>query len=251
MSELGLSKEPLYYRVKRSLTERIRSGEFRLGDMLPSEDSLAEQYGVSRITVKRAVLDLAREGVVYRKQGKGTFVATPKIEEDIGHAVALLKPVPMHGGKRTHRLLSAAIISPEPGIAECLNIHEDERVVEVIRVKYADEQPIQLEQSYVPESVCPGLVEKIKASPATLMYEMLKEEYGIALMRAKLFIEPTVLTTRQARLLHAKMGLPAMLWQRITYTTGERPVELYKALVRGDRFKYYLEYPGGSSSLNI
>ena len=150
MSELGLSKEPLYYRVKRSLTERIRSGEFRLGDMLPSEDSLAEQYGVGRITVKRAVLTCS-EGVVYRKQGKG-LCRHSQIEE-ISDTRWLCWPVPMHGGK-VAQVAVGGDHQPQPGIAECLNIHEDERVVEVIRVKYADNSRFAWNNP-MPESVKP------------------------------------------------------------------------------------------------
>jgi GntR family transcriptional regulator len=240
-------KEPLYFQVKRDLMRRVQIGEYRVGDTLPSEEVLAREYGVSRITVKRAVLDLVSEGVLYRRQGKGTFVAAPKIEEDLSLAVAVVQPILMHSDKASHKLISAEVVLPDPEIARHLDIDVSSPVIQVRRTKLTADEPIQLEHSYIPESLCPGLNTKMNSRSSALMYEILEHEYGFALMRAKLFIEPTVLDSQAAKLLKVRQGMPAMLWTRITYTTGDRPIEFYKSVVRGDRFKYYIEFPSNTN----
>lgn len=246
MPELRLNnhaKTPLYYQVREELTRRIREGEFRVGDMLPTEEALAKAYAVSRITVKRALLDLVNEGLITRRQGKGTFVATPKLEEDISQAVAVARPVLMHGEKGEHKLLSAQVVLADPDVAHFLEIEPASRVVRVERLKLVDDEPLGYERSYVPEQVCPDLQEKIQVAETKLMYDILESEYSIPLVRARMFIEPTILNLREARLLRSTEGMPAMLWQRTTYSEKDKPIEFYKAVMRGDRFKYYLEFP--------
>jgi GntR family transcriptional regulator len=237
------SKSPLYEWVKNDLLARIGSGDLKTGDMLPSEEDLCRAYGVSRITVKRALVELVNEGLITRRQGKGTFVAAPNLEEDISLAVAVARPVIMHGDKSWHKVLSAEVVLPLPDVSSFLQIEPTDHVIQIERLKMVDDKPLGYERTYVPEGMCPGLNTKIQ-NGSKLIYELLAQDYGISLVRAKMFIEPTVFGYSEAKLLDGREGMPAMLWQRTTYTTGDRPVEYFRAVVRGDRFKYYLEFPG-------
>ncbi|HHW17861.1 MAG TPA: GntR family transcriptional regulator [Firmicutes bacterium] len=241
--KLGESKNPLYCQVKEDILRKIRSGELKPGDLLPSEDELTRIYNVSRITVKRALQELAMEGELTRRQGKGTFVTVPKLEEDISKAVALAHPVLMHGEKSWHKVLSVDMVLPEPEVARFLQIGPTARAVRIERLKLVDNEPVGYERSYIPDEICPGLQEKLKNSSANLIYEILQSDYSLVLTRVRMFIEPTILNPTEAKLLQSRVGMPAMLWQRITYSTGDRPVEFLREVVRGDRFKYYLEYP--------
>lgn len=239
----GDDRSPLYYQIRNDVLSRIEQGEFLPGDMLPSEDELSAYYGVSNITVKRAMLDLASEGVVVRKQGKGTFVKAPVIEEDLSLAGALAKPMLMHADTGFHRLLSAGEIGADAEVSKALLVEKGSRVTKIERLKVVGDEPLGYERSFVPVGLCPGLGEKMQHDALTLVYDVLKSDYGLHLTRARLLIEPTILRAGEARLLGTTRGRPAMLWTRTTYATGDRPVEFYKAVVRGDRFKYYLEFP--------
>ena len=236
-------RTPLYYQVRNRVLSRISSGEFQPGDMLPTEEELSVAYGVSTITVKRAMTDLANEGVVIRKQGKGTFVRTPVLEEDLSLAVALAKPVLMHADSGYHKVLSIAEVESGPEVSKALGITPPSKVTRIERLKIVGDEPLGYERSFVPVDICPGLGAKMSGDGATLVFEVLEAEYSIHLTRARLSIEPTILRRKEAELLGTSKGSPAMLWTRITCSRSDRPVEFYKAVVRGDRFKYYLEFP--------
>lgn len=240
---------PLYHQVRNLILERINSGAYKPGDRLPSEQELSAAYGVSIITVKRAMVELANEGVVYRKQGKGTFVQTPVLEEDLSLAVALAKPVLMHAETGYHRVISIQEVESDVEVSKALSIPVSSKVTRIERLKIVNGEPLGHERSFVPSELCPGLGEKMASGGATLVYEVLEAEYSIRLVRARLFIEPTILREREATLLGTSKGKAAMLWTRITYTVCDRPVEYYKAVVRGDRFKYYIEFPSAHSKL--
>jgi GntR family transcriptional regulator len=236
-------KSPLYHKIQNHILGRIESGEFEVGDMLPPEPELAEYYGVSRITVKRALLELSNEGIIVRKQGKGTFVAAPKLEEDISKVVALAQPVLMHPGRSWHKVLSVKTEKADSEVAKALDIEAGTPVVRIERLKIVDEQPYIYELSYVSEDLCPDLERKFLDWKTKLIYEILQSEYSLQLSRTKMTIEPTILNLLEARLLDSHEGAPAMLWRRVTFTNEGKPAEFYKAVVRGDRFKYYLEFP--------
>lgn len=239
-------KSPLYHRVKNSILERINGGEFETGDMLPTEQEFSDYYGVSRITVKRALLELANEGVVTRRQGKGTFVAVPKLEEDIFRVVSMTDPLVMHEGKSWHHVLSVETVLPDLEVSKWLAITDNSPVLKIERLKVVSEEPLIYERSYIPLTACPGLDTRVIDWRTKLIYQVLQSEYNMQLLRARMFIEPTLMNFLEARFLSSPEGTPAMLWRRVTYTTQETPVEYYKAVVRGDRFKYYIEVPYGS-----
>lgn len=236
-------KSPLYHKIKNHILGRIESGEFGIGDMLPPESELSTYYGVSRITVKRALLELANEGIIVRRQGKGTFVASPKLEEDISRVVALAQPVLMHAGRSWHKVLSVKTEKPDSEVAKALDIGVTTQVVKIERLKIVDEQPYIYELSYISEDLCPDLERKFLDWKTKLIYEILQSEYSLQLSRTRMTIEPTILNLLEARLLDSREGAPAMLWRRVTFTNQDKPAEFYKAVVRGDRFKYYLEFP--------
>ncbi len=236
-------KSPLYHKIKNHILERIKTGEFEVGDMLPPERELADHYGVSRITVKRALLELANQGIIVRRQGKGTFVSSPKLEEDISKVVTLAQPVLMHAGRSWHKVLSVKTQKPNAEVAKTLEIDASTPVVEIERLKVVDDQPYIHELSYISEELCPGLEAKFLDWEAKLIYEVLQSEYSLQLVRTKMTIEPTIINLLEAQLLDTHEGAAAMLWRRVTYTVDDKPAEFYKAVVRGDKFKYYLEFP--------
>jgi GntR family transcriptional regulator len=237
---------PLYYQVRTRILERIEAGEFARGDMLPSDEDLSTTYGVSMITTKRAMAELAKEGIVVRRQGKGTFVRAPLLE-DLSAALALAKPTMTHAGASHHKLLSVRETKAGPEIANMLKIAPDSKVTSIERLKIIGNEPSAYESSLIPSEICPGLAGRMTGN--SLAHEVLQSQYQVRLVRARLTIEPTILKAREARLLETDSGAPAMLLTRITYTVGDRPVEIYREVVRGDRLKYTLEFPDTSQTV--
>lgn len=236
-------KSPLYHKIKNHILDRIESGEFKIGDMLPPEPELTEYYGVSKITVKRALLELSNDGIIVRKQGKGTFVAGPKLEEDISKVVALAQPVLMHAGMSRHEVLSVKTGKADTEVTRALEVGPNTPVVRIERLKIVDEEPYIYELSFISDELCPGLESKFLDWETKLIYEILQCEYSLQLSRTRMTIEPTILNIQEANLLDSHEGAPAMLWRRTTFTNEDEPAEFYRAVVRGDRFKYYLEFP--------
>ncbi|HHY47908.1 MAG TPA: GntR family transcriptional regulator [Firmicutes bacterium] len=219
---------PLYYQLKELLKAKVDSGELKPGDKLPNEVEIAREWGLSRSTVRRAILDLVQQGLFYRKQGKGTFVAEPKIRGDVVHFF-----LPAEVGEE-HRTVDRKIISPPPSVAEPLGLSPQDQVTELVRVRLANGEPVVIEKSYIPLSICPDLV--ARDFPGKL-YDLLKQGYGISLDEAETYVEPVVLDSFEAELLGVRRGMPALLLTRINFQKDGKPVVLTKSVVRGDRCK--------------
>ncbi|MGH2616544.1 MAG: GntR family transcriptional regulator, partial [Thermomicrobiales bacterium] len=151
------SPVPLYYQLAAAIRERIRSGSLTPGDQLPAERELAERAGISRMTARQALADLARGGDVVARHGVGTFVAEPKLTHDAVHMLGFTEEVGRAGGVVRSRVLEQEVIVPPPAIAAALELGTGEEAVRIVRLRSAGETPLLLETSLVPRSRCPGL----------------------------------------------------------------------------------------------
>ncbi|MDI6823660.1 MAG: GntR family transcriptional regulator [Bacillota bacterium] len=237
---------PLYYQLKEVLREEIEGGAYRPGDLLPSERELCARYGVSRITVRQAVLDLVREGLLERRRGKGTFVRRPKVEDDLLGFYDFTRRMRDKGKEQTVRLLAVETVQSK-GAASWLNLEASEPLVRVTRLRIIDGEPLILERAFFPVRYFPGL-EKKDFSAAPIYYHLITEEYGFTVVRARKYIEPVLLDRFEAGVLGVKKGAPGLLLVRITYGKGEIPISLNKWLVRGDRCRHYIELSADGTS---
>ncbi|MEW6226527.1 MAG: GntR family transcriptional regulator [Bacillota bacterium] len=217
---------PLYYQLKELLKARVDSGALKPGDKLPNEVEIAQEWGLSRSTVRRAILDLVQQGFFYRKQGKGTFVAEPKIQGDMVHFF-----LPAEVGEE-HRIVDRRVTVPPSSVAERLGLSPQDQVTELVRVRLANGEPVVMERSYIPLSVCPDLITRDFAGK---LYDLLKQTYGISLAEAETYVEPVVLDSFEAGLLGVKRGMPALLLTRLNLQRDGTPAVLTKSVVRGDR----------------
>ncbi len=233
---------PLYYRIREDLRELIDSGQLRPGDRLGSERELSEHYGVSSITVKRAVLDLAGDGLLYRVPGKGTFVSQPKMERDLSRLTSFTEEMLHHGLKPNSRVLDARIILASGSVAKNLDLSPGEKVIALERVRFANGEPLMLEKTFLPDRLFPDLLSEDLATQS--LYHFITEKYGVTLVKARETIEPVIISDKEAHNLAVEAGAPGLLLELIAYTEGGEPVEYTKAIVRGDRCKYYIEMAG-------
>ena len=208
------------------------------GDQLPSERELGEQAGVSRMTARQAVAYLAREGVLMVRPGVGTFVAEPKLTHDALHLLGFTEQMMRRGGTVTSTVLEQAVVAPPAGAAVALELAPGERVVKIARLRFADQLPLLLETSILPASLCAGLEEEELTSHS--LYTVLAERYGLHLQSARQTFQATVANEYERQLFGVGPGTPMILLEGVTYTGHGRPAEYFKALYRGDRFKFTL-----------
>ncbi|NPV51977.1 MAG: GntR family transcriptional regulator [Firmicutes bacterium] len=229
---------PLYVQIKDFWKRRIESGELQPGDQLPAEQDLCEQHGVSRITVKQAINALASEGLVIRHQGRGTFVASRKFQQDLLRLTSFTEDMSQRGLMAGARLLSKQIVPATSELVKNLGVLEGGKLLCIERVRLANNEPLALETVYFPYDLCPGLLDEDLQSQS--VYNLLEQKYGLTLYRAEQFLEPGLATAREARLLQISKGDAVLLIERVTYLKDGRRVEFAKSVYRGDKYRFHV-----------
>jgi GntR family transcriptional regulator len=224
---------PKYYRVKEALLEIIR--ERPQGSLLPPERVLCETYGVSRTTVRQALQELLVEGRLYRLQGKGTFVARPKVVQTLA-LTSYTEDMQARGLSPGSRVLGADRAAASPEVAEMLALDDGADIIRVERLRLADQEPMAVETLFVEAARFPDLEQRLEQ--ARSWYDLLRNRYGVELGEGEETIESALATPPDARLLGTEVGTPMLLLTRRTWDTAGRPVEFVRSLYRGDRYRF-------------
>lgn len=230
---------PLYYQIKARLLEAIESGQLKPGDRVPSERELTTQFGVSRMTARQALTELETQGYLYRLQGKGTFVSTPKLEQPLAGLTSFTEDMRKRGLEPGAQTLTAGEEPAGRRVARGLGIAEGHMVYKLERLRLAGGQPMALESSHIPVACAPGLLEGGPINQS--LYSLLRERYSIHLVRATQSLEAVAANAYEAELLHVREGTPLLLLERIARDTSDRPVEFVRSLYRGDRYRFTTE----------
>lgn len=231
---------PLYQQIRGLITRSLESGEWRPGDMIPSESELAARFGVSQGTVRKAVDEMAAENLLVRRQGKGTFVATHNDPRSFFRFLRLaanegeLKPLrsfPLEcwrakAGQDVARILSIDVGAP----------------VSVIRrlLKFGDE-PGVFDEIYLPGELFTDLTLDILKAGTTSLYSLFETRYGIRMIRAEEHLRAISADRLSAELLQVAEGTPLLLVERVTYTYGNKPVEWRRGFYSTLNFHYHNE----------
>ncbi|HMO60380.1 MAG TPA: GntR family transcriptional regulator [Roseiflexaceae bacterium] len=230
------SPVPLYYQLAETIREQVRAGELRPGDQLLPERVLAEQAGISRMTARQALAYLVREGTLVVRHGLGTFVAEPKLTYDAFHLLGFSEEIMHHGERASSRLIERALLVPPLRVAAGLQLAADEQAVKIVRLRRAGDAPLLLETIYLPAALFPGL--EAADLVAGSLYALLESRYGVRMQRAEQALEATIANDFESRLFNIDTGTPMILLEGITYDDRGRPAEYFKAVYRGDRFKF-------------
>ncbi len=233
---------PLYYQVKESLLEKIKSGQFCVGDLVPSETELQENYQVSRITIRRAVQELVSEGYLYTQQGKGTFVSKPKAAQELNMISSWAETVTALGMHPQSRVIHLSEEPAPANVAQMLELPAGEKVFRMERIRYADDEPVCLMTNYLVPAFVPGFLST--GLKGESLYEMLEREYHIVFGRAEETVEAKAAKPNEAALLNIKKGAPLLYATRITRDTADRPVEVVITITRSDRYSYKIRLQG-------
>ena len=148
---------PAYYQIMNHLREKIAEGVYPINSTLPPERELVEMYQVSRMTVRQAIAELVNEGILVRRKGIGTFIAPPKLEQELSSLTSFTEDMAQRGMKAGGRILSFKEIAPDATIQKILSISAEETVYESVRLRLADDEPMALETTTLIASLCPGL----------------------------------------------------------------------------------------------
>jgi GntR family transcriptional regulator len=230
---------PLYHQLSQALRDRVAAGEWRPGDQVPTIRELCRLYGVSRITAIQAVGALAHEGVLARRQGKGTFVAEPKIEHGPVRLLSFTEDIVRRGHVPGGRVLEVTRMPAKQTIAASLQLAPGDPVVVIRRLRLTDGKPMGVQSAYLPDYLFPGLAET--REPIDSLYRLLEGRYGVIPTKATEAYEPIVVDGETAALLGVRRGAPAFSVERVTRDQRNRLVEFTVSVLRGDRYKVVLD----------
>jgi len=231
---------PRYVQVATVFRNLVERGALRAGDALPSERDLSSITGLSRVTVRKAVETLLREGVLSRRHGSGTFVAR-RIEQPLSVLAGFSEDMRSRGSRPGSKWISKALTRPSPKEAMALGVGPDEQVLRLLRVRTADDEPLAIETAVVPASVLPSpdLVE-------TSLYGALAERgfrpgHGVQRLHAALA------APEEAQLLMIPLGSAILRIERRAFLPSGRPIEFTTSSYRGDRYDFVATLGGKST----
>jgi len=233
-------KIPLYHQIVQNITELIEEDKLAQGTMLPSEWELTNLYSVSRLTVRQALKDLERNGLVTRRHGIGTFVSTPPTTQLTPSKMGFSQKMLQIGKKPSSKTLSLNRIPAPREVANMLQISEKAPVIELVRVRYADEEPIMIETAYLPADRFPDLI--LENLTDSSLYQFLNERYSISIVAVDQTLQPVLVKPRQAPLLDVEAGSPAIMTKVIAYSRNNVPVEYSWSITGGDKCKFYFHF---------
>jgi len=236
---VSLGPVPMHHQVYLDLRASLDDGTWQPGDRLPPERELAGHYGVSLITVRRALSELAQQGRIERTRGRGTYVLRPRLERDIASRASFADEMQERGLDPATRLISARPESATVSVAAALGLEAGSPTLYLERLRMAGGEPYLLEQVHLPAERFPGLLASDLEHAS--LYELMATRYGTPVVRAREALEPVLLRTREAGLLGQRRGAAALLIEGIAFAPDDIPVEFGRTFVRGDRSRYYVE----------
>ncbi len=230
---------PLYYQLETILREKIRSGEYSLGDPFPTEDQLIQSYRLSRITIRKALSALEKDGLINRKRGKGSVVTEGTGRLEPMKLTGMMEDIIDMGIKTKTRVINFGFVPPSRKVAESLNLDEKSKVLRVERIRLVQRAPISYTLSYIP----PDLGEKISRRDLTIhpILNILEKKCKVKIERGSQIIEATVADSRVASLLDVMTGSPLLKIERTVFDGEDRPVEYISILYRSDRYHYTVD----------
>ena len=232
---------PLYVQLMEELETSIRNGVYKPGDKIMTEAEMAKEYGVSLITVRKAVGSLMEKGLVVRKQGKGTFVTKPKYSRNMKKLQSFTEMCEQMGVKPGAQVLENRLIMADKKVADRLGIEPGSNVVYISRLRLADGEPVQVEKSYFPLKYAFLLEEDLNNGS---MFECLKEKAGAKVASSEKMIELCRATAEESALMDVKKGDYLLFVKSTAYDENGEPMYAAIQLINGDRFSLYVYESG-------
>ena len=238
MGALKPTAKPLYQQVKQDLVKRVLAGEWKPGQVLPSEFKLADEYGLSQGTIRKAIEAMAQEQLVTRQAGKGTFVTSHEGD---------YRPFRFHqfyssDGKRIAtdetRPVHARSARADGKIAAALNIDDNDTGTEIVRLRLGNGIPLLYERIFLTDALCPDALKTVQSENPVSLYLFLEREYNLLITRVQESLQARTPSIEEARLLAIEPGAPVLEAERIAYSLGGEPVEWRVIIGPAERIHY-------------
>lgn len=224
---------PAYYQLKGIILDKIREGEYRADEIIPSEREFSDSLNISRMTVRQALNQLVAEGVLYREKGKGTFVSKPKIEQR--NIMSFSDLVRKKGLTPSTKILNFEKVKPSVEICNALEITGKDLVYNLKRLRLADNSPIGIEEVFIPERYCPRL-ERYDLTDS--LYRLVRDEFRHIMDYVDNVIETVRPGKTEKELLEIKSSIPVLKISAIYYTKSGIRLFYEKSTYRSDEYKY-------------
>ncbi len=235
---------PLYHQLYEVLHDRIVTGRWKTGDRIPPESGLISQYKVSRITVRKVLDMLEKEGLIVRERGRGTHVAHTRLAHVTTRIVSFTDDMRQRGFEASTRVLFSGLVAAPEAISRELGVPEGEELARIDRLRLADGEPMCVEQAYFVHRYVPGILEHDLASRS--LREIKVSRYGIRWSRARQTIQAILATPDMARALAVRTNAALLFIERVSYSQDDVPVEFLRVFYRADRYVLYNELSGGA-----
>lgn len=235
---VSMSPQPLYMQLKEVLRAYILDGTYAPHSKLPSENELIKQYKLSRITVRQALRDLQKEGLIFSIQGKGSFVTKPKAVQDLTRLQGFGEAMSRHGLETYSKVISIKRLPADKYVAAALNLDKGQDVFEFKRIRYLNRSPVSLDISYFHLDLGERLRKEDLVSRD--IFEILENNFGLQLESADLTIEATIADEEKSQLLKIEANSPLLRLERLTFSRGHVPVDFEYLYYIGDFYRYRL-----------
>lgn len=235
-----LSFSPLYKQVVGQLMRSLEAGEWKPGVALPSETELAQRFGVSQGTVRKAIDELVGENLLVRRQGKGTFVATHSDPDAFSRFLCL---APDEGKMKRVTNVPLACWRAKAGadVARHLSIEPGALVIIVRRLLRFGDDPAVFDEIYLPGEQFADLTMEVLTSAESSLYSLFEDRFGVRAIRANERVRAVTADKVSAETLHVPEGSPLLLAERLTFTYGDRPMEWRRGFYATRNYHYHNE----------
>ncbi|NMF88065.1 GntR family transcriptional regulator [Aromatoleum petrolei] len=229
MAQESPTFSPLYRQIKSLILQALESGEWRPGQVIPSEQELASRFSVSQGTVRKAIDEMAAENLLVRKQGKGTFVAS---HNDPRALFRFLRLVPMDGDLAHPQSVPMDCWRAKAGqeASRMLGIEQGEPIIIVRRLLKFAQKPVVIDEIYLPGEIFQGLTLEVLQSWNGSLYSLFETRFGLRMIRAQERIRAVAADRSTSETLRVPEGTPLLSVERVTYTYGDKPVEWRRGL---------------------
>lgn len=229
--------QPTYMNIRDDLKGRIDQKVWEIGDRLPSERDLADEFGVSRMTLRQAVTLLVEEGVLERRVGSGTYVASHRVQEKMRGTTSFTEIIQSQGRQPSSRLLTYQRQLASPTECQHLQLQSGDYVIKMERIRLADNLPLVYEIASIPEY----LVRDFDKQAITQHFFQTLSEQGYSIGRSQKTITAKQASERVANHLGVSKGHPLLAMVQVSYLTDGQPFEYVRSQYVGDRFEFYFE----------
>lgn len=225
---------PLYYQLKEIILSEIKKGTYKNGDAIPTEKELCEMFDISRTTIRQAIKELENEGWLYRVKSKGTFVSSPKINQNFAQSIQSFNDEIRNSGRTPRtQVLDFNVLVPPEDIAKELGIRPDKKAICIHRIRFADEEPIVTVKTYLPYDKCSFVLDHNLQEES--LYPILSKHEKTKVYKIERLVEAVNATSYDVKNLGIRQGAAIQKFTSIGYNMFDEVIEYSFARYRGDR----------------